>query len=115
MHEMAATQGLLDVALTAARAAGAARITAIHVVIGELTSFVDDSVQFYFDVLSRDTAAAGAALRFRREAAEARCQECGRRYAVRPPLPRSCECGSLAVRVDGGDAFYVSHIDVEDV
>jgi hydrogenase nickel incorporation protein HypA/HybF len=115
MHELPVTEAILATTLKHAEAAGRRRVIAVELVIGEMTSFVDDSVQFYFDVLSRDTAAAGAALRFRREAAEARCQECGRRYAVRPPLPRSCECGSLAVRVDGGDAFYVSHIDVEDV
>ena len=55
MHELPATQGMLDVALEAGLAAGCERITEIHLVVGELTSIVDDSVQFYFDILARGT------------------------------------------------------------
>jgi hydrogenase nickel incorporation protein HypA/HybF len=115
MHELTATRGLLDVALDAARGAGAGRITAIDVVVGDLTSIVDDSVQFYFDLLSRDTVAAGADLRFSRRAAEAVCEECEHRFPVTPPLPRSCpSCGSLRLAVAGGQEFYVESIEVDD-
>ncbi len=115
MHEMPATQGMLDLALEHMRKAGGRRITAIDVVVGELTSIVDDSVQFYFDVMSRDTAASGAELRFRREAAEGRCGECGHAWDVKPPLDRMCpECGSLALRVTGGREFFVESIEVDE-
>ena len=57
MHELPATRGMLGVALEAARAENARRILAIDVVVGELTSFVDDAVQFYFDVIAEGTAA----------------------------------------------------------
>lgn len=115
MHEMPATQGMLDLALDHMRRAGGSRITAIDVVVGELTSIVDDSVQFYFDVMSRDTAAAGAELRFRREPAEGRCGECGHGWDMRPPLDRLCpECGSLMLSVTGGREFFVESIEVDE-
>lgn len=115
MHELPATQGLLQVALDAATGAGAGRVLAIDVVIGELTTMVDDSVQFYFDLLSRDTAAAGAVLRFRREPATAECDRCGHRAPVRPPLSPACEqCGALALHVTGGQEFSVESIEVAD-
>lgn len=115
MHELAATQGMLQVALEAAAKAGAHRVLAIDVVIGDLTSMVDDSVQFYFDLLSRDTPAAGARLRFRREPAVASCSACGQQAGVRAPLVPFCAaCGSHAVTVAGGQSFYIDSIEVAD-
>jgi hydrogenase nickel incorporation protein HypA/HybF len=115
MHELPATQGMLDAALEAAQAAGATRISAIDVVIGDLSSIVGDSVQFYFDLLSRDTAAAGARLRVRRVAATAECGACGVGYAAALPLDPACaRCGALAVTVTGGREFYVDSIEVDE-
>jgi hydrogenase nickel incorporation protein HypA/HybF len=115
MHELPATQGLLEVALEAARQEGASRVHAIDLVVGDLTSFVDDSIQFYFDIISRDTPAEGAELRFRREPAEGQCGQCGHVFPVKPPVPRMCpECESLSLRVEGGQDFYVDSIEVDE-
>jgi hydrogenase nickel incorporation protein HypA/HybF len=115
MHELPATQGILDVALNAALEAGASRISTIDVVIGDLSSIVDDSVQFYFDILSRGTLAAGAVLRLRRVAAQATCGDCGASYEVVPPLEAACrECGSLTLSVRGGREFYIDSIEVDE-
>ena len=115
MHELPATRGMLDLALESMRRAGAERVLAIDVVVGDLTSIVDDSVQFYFDVLSRGTPADGAELRFRREAAEGRCLECDHEFGVTPPLVRTCPaCESLALRVTGGRDFYIASIEVDE-
>ena len=115
MHELPATQGLLDVALNAAREAGAERIRSIDLVVGDLTSFVDDSIQFYFDIISKDTPAEGAVLRFRREPAEGMCGGCGHTFPVKPPVPRVCPvCESLKLKVEGGREFYVDSIEVDE-
>jgi hydrogenase nickel incorporation protein HypA/HybF len=115
MHELSVTQGVLDVVLNAAAEAGAERIYAIHLVIGDLSSIVDESVQFYFDYLSRDTPAAGAALHFRREAALLSCAACGAQSEASIPLATACPaCGSDRLRVSGGNAFYIESIEVND-
>jgi hydrogenase nickel incorporation protein HypA/HybF len=114
VHELLVTRGVLDAALQAARESGATKIVAIDLVIGELTSVVDDSVQFYFDLLSEQTAAAGARLRFQRVPAVAECGTCGTAHDVAPPLPPVCQaCGSAQVRVSGGQQFHVASIEVE--
>ena len=115
MHELAVTEGILALALETAQRAGARRIAAIDLVIGELGSIVDDSVQFYFDLLSRDTPAEGAMLRFRREPAEIVCWTCGQRWSVGAPLPRACPaCKSSQLQVAGGHAFRVESIEVDN-
>jgi hydrogenase nickel incorporation protein HypA/HybF len=115
MHELPITQSILSVALDTAQQHGSQRITAINLVIGEMTSIVDDSVQFYFDILSKDTAAEGAALTFRREPATATCLDCRYQSAVKPPIMPLCpDCGSTRLVVSGGQEFFIESIDVDD-
>lgn len=112
MHELAVTEGIIGVAV---RAAGGRRILAIDLRIGALSSFVDDSVQFYFDALSRDSVAEGAVLRFHRVPAAGLCLDCGAAFPVAPPLPEGCPaCGSASLRVSGGDELRVESIEVAD-
>jgi hydrogenase nickel incorporation protein HypA/HybF len=115
MHELAITESILSIAVDAAEQAKAGRITAINILIGDLSSIVDDSVQFYFDLLSQGTVADGAVLQFRREHATAACAECGHRFEVSPPLMPLCPaCGSLRLEVTGGRGFSVDSIEVND-
>jgi hydrogenase nickel incorporation protein HypA/HybF len=114
MHELSVTQSILDIATRHAEQAGAQRILAINLVIGELTGFVDDSIQFYFDFLSQDTPAQGASLNFERTAASVRCHSCGAEYA--PPHSHlwACpECEALGSDVIAGREFSVVSIEIE--
>lgn len=115
MHELAITESILSIALEAARGAGAERIVAVNLVIGDLSSIVDDSVQFYFDLLSQGTPAEGAVLRFQRDYATAACGDCGHRFEVSPPLMPICPaCGGARLEVSGGQGFAVDSIEVDD-
>jgi hydrogenase nickel incorporation protein HypA/HybF len=114
MHEMAVSQSILDIALRHAEQAGAQRILAVNLVIGELTGFVDDSIQFYFDFLSEDTPAQGARLNFERIAARVQCHACGAQFS--PPDSRiwACpKCDALGSEVIAGREFSVASIEIE--
>jgi len=114
MHELAVSQSILDIALRHAEQAGAQRILAVNLVIGELTGFVDDSIQFYFDFLSEDTPAQGARLNFERIAARVQCHTCGAQFS--PPDSRiwACpECDALGSEVIAGKEFSVASIEIE--
>jgi hydrogenase nickel incorporation protein HypA/HybF len=115
MHELPITESILELALETAQRAGARRIMAIDLVIGELSSIVDDSVQFYFDLISRGTPAESAVLRFRREPGQLVCRACTCGWAASAPLPAVCPgCGSAQLQVVGGQAFRVESIEVDD-
>ena len=65
MHEAGMTEEMLKVVLEKASEAGISKITRIDLVIGEMSHVTPESVNLYFDVLSKDTAAEGAVLSFR--------------------------------------------------
>ena len=120
MHELSVTQAILQVVLDHAQKAGAGRIQRINLVVGELSGIVGDSVQFYFDFISRGTPAEGAELAFRREPARFRCQACGHEYepagleGAPPGLPWACpNCGEMRPEVIGGRELQVESIEVE--
>ena len=109
MHELAITENVLDISL---KHAGSGRVTDIYLVVGQLSSYVDDSVQFFWDFISKGTAAEGAKLHFRREPAIMRCSGCGNSAPLTADF--TCpNCGSEAVTVESGEEFYVDSIEVE--
>jgi len=114
MHELAVTQSILEIVSRHAGKAGARRVLSVNLVIGELTGFVDDSIQFYFDFLSKDTPVQDAKLVIERVPPRARCHECGIDYA--PPNSRlwTCPgCGALGGEIVAGREFSVVSIEIE--
>ena len=115
MHELAITQSIIDLAIETAKREHARTINQIDLVIGDLSSVVDDSVQFYFDILSKETLAAGATLVFRREPAVALCLDCGVKTPVKPPVPAFCpQCDSHRIQISGGKDFRMESIDIDN-
>lgn len=113
MHEMAVTSNILDIVVAEAAKAGAARVAKITLVIGDLSSIIDESVQLYFDLLSKDTLAAGAALDFKRLPATLRCSSCGHTYAKHGSSFECPLCGHDGVLTGAGKEFYIESIEVE--
>ena len=112
MHELPVTESILEIALRHANQTGAARVTDLYLVIGQLASIVDDSVQFYWDIVAKDTPAEGASLHFRRIPTELLCRPCNQRY--HPGDDMACPtCGGSQVQVVAGEEFYLEAIDVE--
>jgi hydrogenase nickel incorporation protein HypA/HybF len=113
MHELGITQSILDIALHHAHEAGASRIRELNLVIGELASVVDDSVQFYWDIIAKDTIAEGATLNFTRLPARLHCTHCDRDFPMDHQDFICPACGSSQVIVAGGEEFFLESIDVD--
>jgi len=113
VHELPVTQSLLEIALKHAEAAGARRIVQLNLVIGEFASIVDDSVQFYWDIISRGTIAEGARLHFERTSGQMRCTVCGHTFSPNGRDYTCPACGGTQVVVVGGDEFRLDSIEVE--
>lgn len=113
MHELAVTQNILEICLRHAEKAHAARVTDINLVVGQFSSIVDDSVQFYWDIVADGTIAKGAVLHFNRIPGEMTCGSCGHAFRPTDREFQCPSCGSSAVRITRGDEFRVESIDVE--
>jgi hydrogenase nickel incorporation protein HypA/HybF len=113
MHELPVTESILEISLRHANQAKAKRITNLYLVIGQLASIVDDSVQFYWDIVSKDTLAEGAVLHFKRLPATLACMECDQQYQPGEEGFSCPNCKSDHVKVISGDEFYMEAIDIE--
>jgi hydrogenase nickel incorporation protein HypA/HybF len=113
MHELAVTQSILDISLRHAQKVDAKRIVTINLVVGKFSSIIDDSVQFYWDMIAEGTIAHGASLHFTRVPAEMKCLECGHTFEPDDKTFACPACLSPRVRVTKGDELRVESIDVE--
>ena len=112
MHELPVTEDILRIAAEHAQKAGATRVTRINLVIGELASFIDDSIQFYFELLSPGTLAEGALLYFQRIKTRFRCRQCGHEFEPESRNWTCPACSALGGDVIAGKEFYVESIEV---
>ena len=114
MHELSVTESLLQLAERYAAEADAARVTDLYLVIGRLSSIVDDSVQFYWDIISQDTICAGAALHFERVPATILCRNCNEQYTLEGELIPCPNCASTQIKITAGEEFRLDSITIEE-
>ena len=113
MHELAVTESMLKIAVQHAVQANAVRVTSLQLVIGQLSSIVDDSVQFYWDMISAGTICEGAQLHFERRPARLKCLDCDQTYTLNGELTDCPNCHSARIKVVAGEEFYLDSIEVE--
>lgn len=112
MHELAVTESIISIATRHAQQENATKVTDIYIDIGQLSSIVDDSVQFYWDIISQDTLCAGARLHFNRQPARLACLDCGKEYSFDGDLTGCPDCQSTRVKVLAGDEFQMESIEI---
>ena len=113
MHELPFAESIVEIAQRHGEGNGAQRITDIHLVIGRLSSVGDESIQFYWDMISQGTLCEGARLHFERIPAIVECLDCGESYEISEELTPCPRCSGMHVQMIQGDEFYVASIDIE--
>jgi hydrogenase nickel incorporation protein HypA/HybF len=113
MHEMSVTENMLDVVLRHAARNGADRVTRINLVLGEFSTVMEASVQFYFDIISKDTVAEGAELNFRKTKLIASCSDCGSEFEVVEYDFTCPSCKGSETEIISGREFQVESIEIK--
>jgi len=115
MHELPITQNILKLALQYGLNSRAKRITDLYLVIGQLSSVIDDSVQFYWPIISEGTMAENASLHFKRIPAKLECTQCETQYTIEDGTLSTCpNCDSSQVRILTGNEFQLESIGIDD-
>jgi hydrogenase nickel incorporation protein HypA/HybF len=113
MHELAITQSMLALVLEQAQKVEAQEVKRINLVIGKMSGFVEECVQFYFDFISKGTIAEKATLSFKTIPTTARCRSCGKLFELRE-FDWSCPyCQSNNIKIVAGKELFVESIEVE--
>ena len=111
MHELSIASYLLEAVEEQAQQAGAARIVAINLVIGERAGVVDDSLRFSFELLAQDTLAEGACINVRRTLMRFHCAACADDYTPREGF-RCPRCGASGQIVDDASKLMIESIEI---
>ena len=114
MHELAVAEQLLQLVEDEARKAGAQRVLAVHLVLGEHSHIAEEALRFHFERLtSRGSLAAGARLHVQRKPMRFHCPECDVGYTPSVGNWRCPRCGRVGKLREPGDELRVESLEVE--
>lgn len=112
MHEYPVTLEIVRIAVKTAREKGGL-VKAIHLVVGEDSGFIGESIQMYFDVISEGTLCEGARLTIQDIKPKMRCDRCGALFE-RKRFSFTCpRCGGDGSPTEIGKEFYIESVDLE--
>ncbi len=113
MHEMGIIAGVIDAVRASAENAGASKVDAVSLSIGEMTEVIEDVLKFAWEALSEGTLCEGAALHVKMVAPRSRCPECGREFE-HDRFHRGCpDCGNPLTELVAGREMRIDSIEVD--
>ena len=113
MHEMSIVAGVLDAVTPSAEQAGATRVLAITLLIGDMTEVVDEALSFAFEALTEGTICEGAELVVNKVHPRSVCFACGNEFD-HDRFHRACPaCGSYETQLTRGRELEIESIEVD--
>lgn len=116
MHELGIMTGVLDAVETAARDAGALKVTKVSLSVGEMTEAIEDALRFAFQALQEMQEygmTAEAELEIKMIRPRSRCFECGAEYEHDRFHMLCPECGGFATELIAGREMQIDSIEVD--
>ena len=112
MHELSLSGAIVN---TVVKHAAGRPVSLVSLRVGALRQVVPDTLEFYFEFVSRGTVCEGARLEQELIPALLRCASCEREWTIDMPIFMCPACGSAGqVEVASGEEFEVESIEVEE-
>lgn len=114
MHEVSIVNGILDTVTSAARGAGASRVVAVSLRIGDMCEVVRDALDFAWETFrEEDPLTQGAELRVEEVHPASVCEDCGAAFEHDRFHCRCPECGGANIRLVHGREMDIVNIEIE--
>lgn len=112
MHELALTQGIIEMAERTAREHGSPSVTRIKLRIGEFTGVVKEAIEFAFSVLKDETLAASAELEIEVVPFRKLCRSCEESFPGSGVMDMLCPRCSAPAQIVSGRELQVEYVDL---
>ena len=114
MHECSVVESLVRTVQDHLKDSQGSKVKVINLVVGDLTGYVDDSLRFYFRVLTKDSGLEGAELNITHVKPKLLCPKCGNTFE-RSRFSFECPtCGETGEMTKEGTEFFIDSIEVEE-
>ncbi len=115
MHEMGIAMQVVEIAAASIpEQLKGSRVQGVYLKIGKLSSVVPDSLRFCFDIVSKDSAIAGATLYIEEIPVTARCKSCDHSWTIEGPAFSCPQCGSGTIELTSGQELDIASIEIEE-
>jgi hydrogenase nickel incorporation protein HypA/HybF len=114
VHECSVVESIIKSVRKHADENNAKKVRAVSLVVGEMTGYMQESLDFYFKILTRDNDLAGCELKITYIKPLMKCNTCGKIFE-RTRFSFDCpDCKIPANMTKTGTEFYIESIEVED-
>ena len=113
MHEFSIAQTIVQAVLAELKKVQPARLVRARIVAGNLHQIVSANLTFAYEVLTKETPAAGSRLSIRRVPITAECRQCHWRGKIHGALFACGKCRAGDIEITGGRELYLDSIEVE--
>jgi len=113
MHEMAIAQSIMDIVEQEMARNGVTKVSTIRLVVGEFTAVVPQSLNFCFEIITKDTPLEGVKLDMEPMPLTGRCTACGEEFAIRDYRFICPKCESKDIETISGKELFVKEIEAE--
>ena len=113
LHEFSIAQTIVQAVLAELKKVQPSRLVRARIVAGELHQLVSANLTFAYEVLTKDTPAAGSVLKIRHVPITAECRQCHWRGEIRDARFACGRCKAGDIEITGGRELYLDSIEVE--
>lgn len=115
MHELAVTQEIVRaVEEELAKLPEGTHLIKVKLLLGRLTGFVPESIEFCYGALTEGGRLAGSEMEIERRDGRVRCEGCGEEFTLDEPYFICPGCGGRDLTVLGGREFLITGLEVEE-